>query len=146
MGLFQKLLARFRRKEEIPCSTAQEERKSFLLYITKTPEIVTYLRRESGISRKELELALVDDENRPAYQVIRIAELLMKDLNFFYLLTEREDAFEELVEEAMEEHGLLMVVLQKGEGQIPGNLLLDINEWEKHLDIISAVSYNTLIM
>lgn len=46
----------------------------------------------------------------------------------------------------MEEHGLLMVVLQKGEGQIPGNLLLDINEWEKHLDIISAVSYNTLIM
>ena len=29
-------------------------------------------------------------------------------------------------------------------GQAPGNLTLDIREWEKQLDIISAVSYNTL--
>ena len=68
----------------------------------------------------------------------------MKDLNFFCLLTERAEAFEELAEEAMEEYGLLLVLLPKGNGKVPGNLILDVREWEKHLDIISAVRYNTL--
>ena len=69
---------------------------------------------------------------------------LMKDLNVFYLVTERPEAFQELSEEAMEEYGLLLVLLSGESGQAPGNLTLDIREWEKQLDIISAVSYNTL--
>lgn len=145
VGFFRRLFFTwFGKKEETQESKAEQERRSFFLYIVKSPEIVTYLRREKGISRKKLELTLIDDEDRPAYQIAQIAELLMKDLNFFYLMTEREDAFEELVEEAMEEHGLLMVLLPKEGERVPGNLVLDVSAWEKHLDIISAVSYNTL--
>lgn len=146
MGLFYRFFTWLRKKEEVQVPEEEEERRSFFLYIMKTPKIVTYLRREKGIARRNLELTLVDDEDRPAYQIAQIAELLMKDLNFFYLLTEREEAFEELVEEAMEEHGLLMVLRSREEGEIPGNLILDVGEWEKQLDIVSAVEYNTLII
>lgn len=146
MGFFRRLIARFRKKEEIQTSKEEEKRRSFFLYIVKTPEIVTYFRREKGIARRKLELTLIDDEDRPAYQIAQIAELLMKDLNFFYLVTEREEAFEELVEEAMEEYGLLMVILPKGEEAVPGNVMLDVREWEKHLDIVTTVGYNTLTM
>lgn len=146
MGFFRRLIARFRKKEEIQTSKEEEKRRSFFLYIVKTPEIVTYFRREKGIARRKLELTLIDDEDRPAYQIAQIAELLMKDLNFFYLVTEREEAFEELVEEAMEEYGLLMVILPKGEEAVPGNVTLDVREWEKHLDIVTTVGYNTLTM
>lgn len=146
MGLFYRIFTWLRKKEEVQVPEEEEERRSFFLYIMKTPKIVTYLRREKGIARRNLELTLIDDEDRPAYQIAQIAELLMKDLNFFYLLTEREEAFEELVEEAMEEHGLLMVLRSREEGEIPGNLILDVGEWEKQLDIVSAVEYNTLII
>ena len=146
MGFFRRLIARFRKKEEVQTSKEEEKRRSFFLYIVKTPEIVTYLRREKGIARRKLELTLIDDEDRPAYQIAQIAELLMKDLNFFYLVTEREEAFEELAEEAMEEYGLLMVILPKGEEAVPGNVMLDVREWEKHLDIVTTVGYNTLTM
>ncbi len=125
---------------------AAEERRSFSMYMGMTPRIVTYFRREKGIARKDMELVLIDDEDRPAYQIAQIAEYLMKDLNIFYLVTDREDAFEELAEEAMEEYGLLLVLLPKGGEAGLGNLVLDVREWEKHLDIISAVSYNTLTM
>lgn len=145
MGWFRRLMARLRRREEVQ-KPEEEERRNFFRYIMETPRIVTWMRREKGISRKKLELTLIDDEERPAYQIGQIAELLMKDLNIFYLVTGREDAFEDLVEEAMEEHGLLLVLLPRTEGQAPGNLILDVGEWEKHLDIISAVSYNTLTM
>ncbi len=146
MGFFRRLIARFRKKEEVQTSKEEEKRRSFFLYIMKTPEIVTYFRREKGIARRKLELTLIDDEDRPAYQIAQIAELLMKDLNFFYLVTEREEAFEELAEEAMEEYGLLMVILPKGEEAVPGNVMLDVREWEKHLDIVTTVGYNTLTM
>ena len=146
MGFFRRLIARFRKKEEVHTSKEEEKRRSFFLYIMKTPEIVTYFRREKGIARRKLELTLIDDEDRPAYQIAQIAELLMKDLNFFYLVTEREEAFEELAEEAMEEYGLLMVILPKGEEAVPGNVMLDVREWEKHLDIVTTVGYNTLTM
>ncbi|MCI9008436.1 MAG: hypothetical protein HFI13_10015 [Lachnospiraceae bacterium] len=146
MGFFRRLIARFRKKEEVQTSKEEEKRRSFFLYIVKTPEIVTYFRREKGIARRKLELTLIDDEDRPAYQIAQIAELLMKDLNFFYLVTEREEAFEELAEEAMEEYGLLMVILPKGEEAVPGNVMLDVREWEKHLDIVTTVGYNTLTM
>lgn len=145
VGLLHRFLTWLRKKEAVAEPISEETRKSFFLYIVKTPEILTYLRREKGIARRNLELTLIDDENRPAYQIAQIAELLMKDLNFFYLVTERENAFEDLIEEAMEEHGLLMVILAKEEDRkSPGNLTLDVREWEKQLDIISAVSYNTL--
>ncbi len=146
MGFFRRLIARFRKKEEVQTSKEEEKRRSFFLYIMKTPEIVTYFRREKGIARRKLELTLIDDEDRPAYQIAQIAELLIKDLNFFYLVTEREEAFEELAEEAMEEYGLLMVILPKGEEAVPGNVMLDVREWEKHLDIVTTVGYNTLTM
>lgn len=144
MGFFQRFLGWFRKKETVKEPKTEQERRSFFLYMKETPRIVTWFRREKGISGKDLELALIDDEDRPAWQIAQIAEYLMKDLNIFYLLTGREEAFEDLVEEAMEEHGLLLVLLPKEEGRIPGNLILDVGEWEKHLDIISAVSYNTL--
>ena len=144
VGLFYRFFTWFRRREEVQAPVEKEERRSFFIYIMKTPEIVTYLRREKGIAMRKLELTLIDDENRPAYQVAQSAELLMKDLNFFCLLTELAEAFEELVEEAMEEHGLLMVLRSREEGQVPGNLTLDVGEWEKQLDIVSAVGYNTL--
>ena len=146
MGFFRRLIARFRKKEEVQTSKEEEKRRSFFLYIVETPKILTYFRREKGIARRKLELTLIDDEDRPAYQIAQIAELLMKDLNFFYLVTEREEAFEELAEEAMEEYGLLMVILPKGEEAVPGNVMLDVREWEKHLDIVTTVGYNTLTM
>ena len=37
-----------------------------------------------------------------------------------------------------------MVLRSREEGQVPGNLTLDVGEWEKQLDIVSAVGYNTL--
>lgn len=144
VGLFRRLFTWLRKKDEVPNSEEEDKRRSFFLYIMKTPEILTYFRREKGIARRKLELTLIDDEERPAYQIAQIAELLMKDLNFFYLVTGREEAFEELVEEAMEEHGLLMVIVPKETETMPGNLTLDVKEWEMHLDIVSAVGYNTL--
>ena len=92
VGLFYRFFTWFRRREEVQAPVEKEERRSFFIYIMKTPEIVTYLRREKGIAMRKLELTLIDDENRPAYQVAQIAELLMKDLNFFCLLTERAEA------------------------------------------------------
>ena len=70
----------------------------------------------------------------------------MPDLNLFYIATGRPDAFEDLAEEAMEEYGLLLTLLTDAGGQLPGNLVLDTNEWEKHLDIMSSLRYNTMIM
>ena len=133
------------------CRTLNYTRAAEELALTQpaVSQHITYLEREYGAKlftyhRKKLELTLIDDEDRPAYQIAQIAEYLMKDLNFFCLLTERAEAFEELAEEAMEEYGLLLVLLPKGNGKVPGNLILDVGEWEKHLDIISAVRYNTL--
>ncbi len=146
MHFFRKFFIWFRKKETVQKPVLQEERRSFFMYMGKTPEIATYFRREKGIAKKDVELVLIDDEDRPAYQIAQIAEYLMKDLNFFYLVTERAEAFEELAEEAMEEYGLLLVLLSKESETVPGNLVLDVREWEKHLDIISAVSYNTLII
>lgn len=146
MGFFRKFFRWFGKKKRMPEAGVTEEVRSFFLYMGKTPDIVTYFRREKGIARKDMELVLIDDEDRPAWQIAQIAEYLMKDLNIFYLVTEREDAFQELTEEAMEEYGLLLVILPKEESAVPGNLVLDVREWEKQLDIVSAVGYNTLII
>lgn len=146
MGFLRKLLFFWKKEERTEEIPEQEERKSFFLYVIRTPEIVTYFRRERGISRKNLELVIVDNEDRPAWEVQQIVELLISDLNLLYLVTEREEAFSELMETAFGEHGLLIVLLSEiPEHDPPGNLVLDLNDWEKHLDIISTVGYNTLI-
>lgn len=147
MDFFRKLFSRWKKRKSTETLTNQEEKRSFSFYIEKVPVILTYFRREKGISRRDLELVLVDDPEHPAWQITRIAELLMTDLNLLYIVTERPEAFEELAEQAMEEQGLLIVFLEgAGEGNMPGNLVLDVRSWEQHLDIISPVSYNTVIM
>lgn len=147
MGFLDRLLF-FRKKKEQPEETSElDARKSFLLYVVRLPEIVTYFRREKGIARRNLELVLVDDEERPAYQVVEAAELLITDLNCFYVVTGRPEEFEELGEKAMEEYGLIVIMLEKELAfGLPGNLVLDVRDWEKHLDIVTAVSYNTVII
>lgn len=145
MRWLRKLLL-FRRKEkdteEIPQKT---EQKSFFVYMVHIPQILTYFRREKGIARRDLELTLIDNEEQPAYQIAEIAELAMTDLNLLYIVTARPEEFTELADEAMEEHGLLLIILVKDSGKrLPGNLVLDLRDWENQLDIISALSYNTL--
>lgn len=147
MGFLQRLLSRWKKKEAAEEIPQQEERKSFFLYIVMIPQIVTYFRRERQIARRNLELVLIDNKERPAYQIQQIAELLMSDLKLLYIVTERTEAFEELTEKAMEEYGLLLVIMEKTEGDVmPGNLVLNLNDWEKHLDIMNTVGYNTLIV
>lgn len=146
MGWMGRFLARFRRKEHVQEAEEKEEKKNFSFYMMESPKILAYFRRERGISKRDLELVLVDNEDRPAYQIAQIAEYLMPDLNLFYIVTGRPDAFEDLEKEAMEEYGLLLTLLTEEAGSLPGNLVLDTNEWEKHLDIMSSLSYNTLIM
>ena len=58
-------------------------------------EILTRMRRERGIPLKELELVLIDNENEPVWQVQAILETLVPGLNMLYLVTEREQQFEE---------------------------------------------------
>lgn len=147
MEFFRRLFSLWKKKEHTEEMPGREERHSFFLYIIRTPEILTYFRREKGISRRNLELVLVDDPEHPAWQIVQIAELLMTDLNLLYIVTERPDMFEELAEQAMAERGLLIVIISDaGEAPAPGNLVFDIRDWERHLDIISSVSYNTVIM
>lgn len=145
MGFFRRLLLFWKKKEHTEETMRQEEQKSFFLYIKEIPQIVTYFRREKGISQKKLELTLVDNEDRPAYQIVEIIELLVKDLNLLYLVTGRRSEFEEVAEDAMENNGLLIVLLEPVFGEnMPGNLTLRLHEWEKHLDIVTGVSYNTV--
>ena len=74
-----------------------------------------------------------------------VLELLIRDLNLLYVVTGRGEAFEELADEAYEERGLLVLIQEHDrEGSLPGNLVLDLRDWEKHLDIISEVGYNTV--
>lgn len=145
MGFFRKLWQSFKREEQTETLQNEVPQKSFFLYITEITKVLTYFRREKGISKKDLELVLIDNEDQPAYQVVEIVESLIKDLNFLYLVTRRPNYFEEMIDEALEEYGLLVVVLAELMEPIPGNLVLDTRDWENHLDIISPISYNTVI-
>jgi hypothetical protein len=61
-------------------------------------------------------------------------------------VTSRPEVYEELADEVFEERGMLLICLEKMDDRnLPGNLILDLNEWENHLDIISVLGYNTLI-
>lgn len=127
------LIKKEKKTEELP---AQETPKSFFLYIVRVPEILTYMRREKGISKRKLELVIVDNEEQSAWKIAQIVQLLLPDLNVLYLVTGREEAYQDLLEEAYAEQGLLIVLLDELPVQNrPGNLILDLNDWEKHLDI-----------
>ena len=100
-------------------------------------EILTRMRRERGIPLKELELVLIDNENEPVWQVQAILETLVPGLNMLYLVTEREEQFEEQAEELFDSQGLIVAMTKPGTENPSGNLILDLHDWEMHLDIIS---------
>ena len=125
------------KKEDMVPEKREKEPKSFFLYMKRVPEVLTYLRRMSGIPLQNLELVVVDNEEKPAWQVERILELLVPGLNLLYLLTDRPECFQELSEAVFEEQGLLMTVTNQQEIRNAGNLILDLCDWEMHLDIIS---------
>ncbi len=144
MKIFQKILLfrkRFQEKE------TETEGRDFFLYIERFAEILTYFRRMKGISRRELEPALVDYEEQPAWRIQQILEKLIPEAKLFYLMTGRPEAFEEFAEELLEEYGMLLILCPDAEnGWYPGNLLLNLNDWENQLDIICSVSYhNTMV-
>ena len=72
MGFWKRLLSRWR-KEEQPKEQQREEQQSFYLYIVRIPQILTWYRREKGIPKKKLELTLIDNAERPAWQIAQIA-------------------------------------------------------------------------
>ena len=145
MGLLRKLFSLWKKKRAAKEAPKEAEQKSFFLYMARIPQILTYFRREKGVARRDLELTLIDNEEQPAYRIAEIAELAMTDLNLMYIVTARPEEFTDLADEAMKEYGLLLIVLSKGSKEkMPGNLVLDLRDWENQLDIISALSYNTL--
>ena len=125
------------RKEDSVPEKKEKEQKSFFLYMSRVPEVLTYLRRMSGIPLRNLELVVVDNPSEAAWQVERILELLVPELNLLYVLTDRPEYFRELSEEVFEEQGLLMTLSSRQEIRAAGNLVLDLCDWEMHLDIIS---------
>jgi len=151
MGIFKRFFLFWRKKEEeekteeIEEIVEPEKHWEFSTYVLNISHILTWFRREKGISKKDLELVLIDNEEQAAWQVEEAIETLLPDLNLLYIVTDREEVFEELSERAFQERGLLVMFLCREEKEaFPGNMILDFCDWEKHLDIISAVSYNTL--
>lgn len=125
------------KKKEIPEKEEKREEKNFYQYILSVNKILTYYRRDAGISRKKLELVVIDEPEQPAWQVHQILEQLIPELNLLYLVTERQEAYIDLAEEVLEERGLLMTLIpQMEEENLPGNLILDLREWRSQLDII----------
>ena len=137
--IFQWLLRN--QKKEIEYKT--EEKVKILMfsdYVPRVPEIVLYMRRQREISRRQLELTVVDKEDEPAWRIKGILRNLMKDPQVMYLVTDRAESFAEMEEEAMEMYGLPFVVLDKTElEKMPGNLVLDLNLWENQLDRFSKI-------
>jgi hypothetical protein len=146
MGFWKRLLHFHRRKKAEVLPEEPAEEKSFFLYMEWIPEVLAYFRRMKGIPKKKLELVLIDKEDEAAWKILKLIEALLGDLNLLYLVTSRPEAYEELADEVFEERGMMLICLEKtDEKNLPGNLILDLNEWENHLDIVSALGYNTLI-
>ena len=137
--IFQWLLRN--QKKEIEYKT--EEKVKILMfsdYVPRVPEIVLYMRRQREISRRQLELTLIDKEDEPAWRIKGILRNLMKDPQVMYVVTDRPESFAEMEEEAMEMYGLPFLVLDKTElEKMPGNLVLDLNLWENQLDRFSKI-------
>jgi hypothetical protein len=144
---FWKWLRHFRKRKKPEISQGEPaEEKSFFLYIEHIPEVLAYFRRTKGISKKKLELVLIDNEGEAAWKILKLMENLMGELNLLYLVTSRPEVYEELADEVFTERGMLLICLEKTDDRnLPGNLILDLNEWENHLDIVTALRYNTLI-
>ena len=53
------------------------------------------------------------------------------------VVTEREEQFEEQAEELFDSQGLIVAMTKPGTENPSGNLILDLHDWEMHLDIIS---------
>lgn len=127
---------RSRRQQEKLVETPKAE-KSFFLYRERVPEVLTRMRREQGIPLKDLELVLIDNEEEPAWQVQAVLDKLVPGLNVLYLVTDRKEEFEELAEELFDSQGLIVVMTDPEAENPAGNLILDLHDWEMHLDIIS---------
>lgn len=139
MKWFRKWLDRLKKKKDFEPEEEAKQKPSFFLYVANSPGILTWMRREKGISRKNLELTLIDNEEEPAWQVAELIELLTTDLNLLYILTDRAAAFEELAEKAFRERGLLIILMSlPGEGRLPGNLTMDLREWEEQLQKVTG--------
>lgn len=143
-----KLCFIWRKKEEIttPVLEKEEKKKSFFLYIEQVEQVLTWYRRTAKIARKDLELFLIDNEEEAAWQILKIIQMILPEVKMLYLKTSRPEFFLELAEQLFEEQGFLFILLDIDENVSYGNLVLDLRDWEKHLDIISEVSYNTLII
>ncbi len=144
MSFFKRIKVLFqrRRQKEAP---AQPEEAIFSDYISQVVRVLTYFRRMGGIARRNLELAVIDTEEQPAWKVAEVLECLVPEVRLMYFLTGRAEQFEELQEEIMEATGLLVELRSFDMGlPVPGNLILDLREWKNQLDIIKVVSYNTM--
>ncbi len=146
MSFFKRIKALFRRRKQKETETsAQPEEAVFSDYISQIARVLTYFRRMEGIARRNLELAVLDTEEQPAWKVAEALERLVPEVRLMYFLTGRAEQFEELQEEIMEATGLLVELRSFDMGlPLPGNLILDLREWKNQLDIIKAVSYNTM--
>ena len=79
----------------------------------------------------------VPEGQKNAFLVQAILETLVPGLNMLYLVTEREQQFEEQAEELFDSQGLIVAMTKPGTENPSGNLILDLHDWEMHLDIIS---------
>lgn len=142
MGFLQKIREFFQKRKKEAAQTLPEE-KVFSDYIARLPKILTYLRRMQGIARRDLELTVIDAEEQPAWKVAEALERLVPEVRLLYVLTRRPEEFEELQEEIMEATGLWVELrLPDAQTGAPGNLKLDMRDWENQLDIVKTISYN----
>lgn len=143
MNLFQRLFFLWRKRtseSEIPCAPL----RSFFEYRERAPEVLRYLRRARGIARRDLELIVIDNEEEPAWQVSHVIERLLPEVKLLTIVSERQEYFSELAQDAFEEYGLLVAQTDTRGGKPVGNLVLNLGEWEKQLDILSGEGYNNI--
>ncbi|MCD8363610.1 MAG: hypothetical protein LUC98_11765 [Lachnospiraceae bacterium] len=143
MKLFRKLCSLWRK--EAPEAQIQTERvRLFREYREAAPEILRYLRREKGIARRDLELIVIDYEEEPAWQIRQLIERLLPEVRMLTIVSGRQTYFHELAQEAFGEYGLLVVVTDSCDAKPAGNLILDLGDWEKQLDILPGEGYNNI--
>ncbi|MCD8195872.1 MAG: hypothetical protein LUE24_01645 [Lachnospiraceae bacterium] len=143
MNFFRRLFVLWK-KEEPESEKACDPPRTFFEYREKAPEVLCYLRRERKIARRDLELVMIDNEEEPAWQVVHVAEHLLPEVKLLTIVTGRQEYFSELEQEAFEEYGLLVITADAHAGKPAGNLVLDLNDWEKQLDILSGEGYNNI--
>lgn len=136
----------FKKKKEEETPVEKKEEVSFFLYIKQVDKVLTWYRRNAQIAKRDLELLLIDNEEEAAWEILKLIQIILPQVKMLYLKTSRPAFFLELSEQLFEEQGFLFILLEDDKNKSYGNLSLDLRDWEKHLDIISEVSYNTLII